>query len=602
MDRSINEFTKLREQQARERKAREREENRPRFTMGSARGTDAFFMNCVRYYQEADEADAADNEEEIDIDDAAAQLDKAMANEGSDDDNEEESDDEESDTTSPQANPPDMETETPSEPIDGHDEQQNLDTFGQHGGDDLPNNQYDPKEVAKVMEFVADEAKSLSDYMEAAKTSKVDILQRLYSDIADEERYHMEQLLFAKAEITGEEYKPKDPDIRKEYEELISLGMDESSAMATAVDKFNLHATSVEISKKDDAEMQQNMAEIKDAEQSLEQAMLYYDTIDLVMENAELTNNYTLANQIAQLSSPMFYQEDTTFSSDNSYSKRLSPWRLIITFTIEVNKLLNKLIKGLKRFLDMLAHRVYRGGKYLRDHGLSNTFAHGSYFYMWDDKHQTMDPDPLMYYVNCCVWAMQEVVSQANLRNKPYANELMTYQQALMTSGREPRYSRKPPFKQIMQVVETLDSIKTKVVITEKNVVKFRDQFFTSNNSDDYYKAIRDSEKGIPGPEGRNIYVYSNWFSKAYAILKTTAYFSDLCEKVQGEFEGLEGEMHSTASQNPKLYRKLADPVKQIMKGFAKVAKIFSNDLEQLYDLDKTINGQLGEAAPSDET
>jgi ACT domain-containing protein len=122
----------------------------------------------------------------------------------------------------------------------------------------------------------------------------------------------MEQLLFAKAEITGEEYKPHDPDIRKEYEELLSMGMDEGSAMATAVDKFNLHVTT--ITPEDDDKLKIAVADVKDAIQEMDIAFLYADTINMITEYC--TDDYVL-DKLHEIHSPQIFQEDVNvFAND----------------------------------------------------------------------------------------------------------------------------------------------------------------------------------------------------------------------------------------------------------------------------------------------
>lgn len=101
-------------------------------------------------------------------------------------------------------------------------------------------NEYDPKEVDRLNTLIASENSAIGEYFTASKETNVDVLRRLYSDIGEEERFHSEQLIFAKSQLTGEKYIPRDPDVRKEYEELLAMGMDEETAMTTAVDRVGL--------------------------------------------------------------------------------------------------------------------------------------------------------------------------------------------------------------------------------------------------------------------------------------------------------------------------------------------------------------------------
>ena len=131
--------------------------------------------------------------------------------------------DDDDDEQSPDELPGYLEGRMSDEDRDKYKETENMDPndveLGSFGSDNSDvQNDYDPKDVETLMKLMASEADALAEYLEAAKETNTDVLRRLYADIGDEERFHMEQLLFAKSELTGEKYEPKDPDVKKEYE------------------------------------------------------------------------------------------------------------------------------------------------------------------------------------------------------------------------------------------------------------------------------------------------------------------------------------------------------------------------------------------------
>lgn len=67
------------------------------------------------------------------------------------------------------------------------------------------------------------------------------MLSRLYGHIGAEEAMHVEELNYAKSKITGEKYVPSDPEVKKDYEELLAQGMDEDDAMNTALDRYGIY-------------------------------------------------------------------------------------------------------------------------------------------------------------------------------------------------------------------------------------------------------------------------------------------------------------------------------------------------------------------------
>ena len=115
----------------------------------------------------------------------------------------------------------------------------------------------------------------------------VDVLRRLYADIANEERFHMEQLLYAKCQLTGEKYEPKDPEVKSEYEELLSMGMDEESAMHAAADKFLLRGAS-EPSEEDAEEI---IEDIKITEMALQDLCAKVDNFMTVAESYSFSSD-----------------------------------------------------------------------------------------------------------------------------------------------------------------------------------------------------------------------------------------------------------------------------------------------------------------------
>jgi rubrerythrin len=590
MKRSYDDFVTSRESIPKKKTIKQK----PVFSNISGRGLEAFWDDRMHYYQEADEMDDNqqsgedlneedfttddDNDELIDVD-----MDEAAEHMGDDTDNKAPVETDGINGTLPEEeNEEESIEEIP--PSDGHDEEENMKTFGQHGGDDLPNNQYDPQEVAKIMQFVSDEAKALSDYVEAAKTSKVDILQRLYSDIADEERYHMEQLLFAKAEITGEEYKPHDPDIRKEYEELLSMGMDEGSAMATAVDKFNLHVTT--ITPEDDDKLKIAVADVKDAIQEMDIAFLYADTINMITEYC--TDDYVL-DKLHEIHSPQIFQEDVNVFANNRYSVEPNPGRFLVQLFSAIHKAFQKIARAIHLLLTKNFARIKKAGEYVKDHGLSQAFAHGTKLYLWNDKSGTFEIDPILYYTNCALWACQEVARLTKMRGQ-YTTKMLSIKQVFdLSSVQKSQYKKKVGISMCYQYLTSMDPVKTKVVVTPKNMKAIEDQFFKSSDTgeDTYYsRNLKGGEvKNIPQMGIRVSPPLKNAFNKLDLMFQTITTFSELTKYFTGEFEDLQNDEASIFYKNKKIYNQCVDYLKGVSKGLKEMSKICSHDLNQMNEL-----------------
>ena len=470
----------------------------------------------------------------------------------------------------------DEDTETPTDTPTEENNDDDMSTFGQHGGDDLPNNQYDPAEVAKVMEFVADEAKALSDYLEAAKTSKVDILQRLYSDIADEERYHMEQLLFAKSEITGEEYKPKDPDIRKEYEELLSMGMDEGSAMATAVDKFNLRAVS--ITKTPDGNIEVENQEIQEAVEEMERGILYMETVQFVMNYC--TDDY-ITGHVMEMATPVIFQEDISATVDMTYSRKLSGFHLLVGAIRGIFKLIMKVARLIRTIVERTKHRIHAVASFVHKHGIEGIFQQGVLLYLWNDKTSQMDIEPLCQFINMTLWLSQEVVRLSQLRNGRYANIVMNIDRLFVTH--RPDYQQKPSPMTCFKKLQSLDLVKTKVVVTPQNAAGVADIFFGEFPSDQQYRNGINPQS--MSPNGYDMAQFRNCYVILDIISQVASSFTEIIQNLVGELEGLENDERSIYWRQRKTYDNCQEYMKAVTKALSTFTKVISADVATLNNL-----------------
>lgn len=601
MSRSLEDFTRRREAEAAyERKLRNEAERaeRNRFRTGSIRGLDAFYLNSQAYYQEADEEDSEEDESDEETNDEGED---STSDTGSDhmvdrnvdipSDTDIESDRDhlhdsgESDISSESK---DMIDQEPTGPVPD-EEDDPIKSFGQHGGDDLPNNQYDQQEIAKLMEFVADEADTLSKYMEAAKTSKIDSLQRLYADIGDEERYHMEQLLFAKAEITGEEYKPHDPDIRKEYEELIALGMDEGSAMSTAVDKVNLHITTVTAD--NDGKIEQAMTAIKEAYEEMERASLYAETLNLIMEHAESTGDYSLSEKVMYLYEESFYQEDVTVTTNNVYSREFSPFKTLIRLIGGIFNLFRKLVSGIKTLIEKGNHRLYAALEFIKNNGPGALFKDGVSLYFWNDRTKSMDTEAILYYANNAWWLLQDVIRTAKIRNGQYSNEALNIQRLFVPHDQ--KFVKVPPAVNCARNITSLDPVRTKVIVDKDNANGIAEIFFTSYDKDKEHYNSQYGRGGIElNPNGIDIAGYGNFFCILDLIAQTLTTATGLASNVSGELDGLASDSNSIWRKDPAAYKQATEWMQAVVKGLQTISKICVSDFKTMDDLFKTIQKQ----------
>ena len=551
-------------------------------------------------YDYAEYIQEADGDEDIDklsteLDSAMNEINNAKDESSNEPETEETGDDSNTEETPTEPEVPDennipetggievsVTTSTSEEPEVPNGDVEELSDFGMNGGDDLPNNQYNPEEISRLMGFVADEGKALSDYIEAAKTSKIDILQRLYSDIADEERFHLEQLLFANSEITGTKYEPHDPDIRKEYEELLALGMDEGSAMATAVDKFNLRPKT-----NDDGDIDKDLKDLNEQAAQLEQAVLYLDTIRLVMESGD----EALIEKVQNLYvTEGFIQEDVSVTNNYVYSKKLSPLKLIIGLFVAVGKIARKIYQTIRKFIEGGNHRLVKTVEFVKKHGIAELFkATNVALYLWNDKTSSMDIDPILYYANNCFWLTKACVRMCGLNKAQYGNMIMSKDRLFVNVNQ--RFRQIPPEVTCYRNITSLDIIKSKVVVNQNNADRLANYFFTKGKCDE------ETDQAYANGINFNVIPVSgfpiNGLGNFFTIINTSTMildsFSQVAQNFAGEVEGLQNTDHSVYYTKPKVYNNCIDYLAASAKASQKIINILVSDLNSIATLESVI-------------
>lgn len=361
----------------------------------------------------------------------------------------------------------------------GDDEDVDLSEFGQHGGDDLPNNEYDQKEVETLNKLIASEASAISEYAEAAKTSHEDILQRLYSDISDEERFHLEQLMFAKAELTGEKYMPTDPAVKREYEELLELGMDEEDAMATAIDKTGLRKQIEEA----DGDIEQDTQKLEADIEMLEAAVYNTELLIAIMEQAEDQRDEKILNQI-QVFTESFYQEAIMNTADASDEMRkpFNPFVALYKLITGIMTVISNLIVTFKNWMIAMKQKRQASRSWIQNHGIQGLFERGVHMYLWDDSKQEFSFQQMAWFIDGLYLIARECGNDAFKPNghiidqqlydkymKPFNDDL-----PLALDSNSIGLTRET----VLDRLNSLNMMKTKIIVNKQNENKLMELFF----------------------------------------------------------------------------------------------------------------------------
>jgi hypothetical protein len=521
-----------------------------------------------------------------------------------DDDNEEKDMNNDEEETTPKKKAPsrfkkdddDVDTDTSTEDEDGEmdgsdvDEDDDTDSddlsdFGNHGGDELPNNEYDPHEVETLNNLMASEADAMNEYLDAARESKVDVLQRLYADIANEERFHMEQLIFAKSEITGEKYVPRDKDVRKEYEELLKLGMDEGSAMATAVDKVGISINMDAETSKDVEKLNEDLKAVAEAFDLLDQFANQVELVAYVLEHAEMTGDDSLIEEV-NVYTESFIMEDITATQnvDKKYRKSANPIKLVIQLFVNFVKFISQLSKSSNQLMTQIRYRIGKTREWVEKHSLGELFGgEGVWLYTWNDKQNKLDVDQLAYFVNQ-IYYLTIYVAQYSKSNDPVIRDYLQLNTPFVISNSAYNVKPKGPLP-IVQMLKQAVLTKTKVLVNDNTKDYIMKMFFPEKETENVnFKSNLQYDLGKLMSDGYDAYTI---FSIAVARISL---FSEKGEKLSEAIGKLESEPNGIFHNDQKTYHAIVDYMKTAAKNWIKISKVVSHDLQAIT---KIATGQL---------
>lgn len=464
---------------------------------------------------------------------------------------------------------------TETENMDPNDVE--LGSFGSDTSD--VQNDYDPKDVETLMKLMASEADALGEYLEAAKETNTDVLRRLYADIGDEERFHMEQLLFAKSELTGEKYVPKDPDVKKEYEELLAMGMDEETAMQTAVDKCHIR---VAIDRDDDGKSFEETAEelegdIKNLQETFE---LIQVTSKIILESYE---NHKLDPYVVPIMETAFYQE-AYGSADKNWdpTTSINPFKLLGQLIGKVITFILNTVAKFRQLFNKTKNRVDNARNFVKEHGYAAIFQQGVHLYFEPQlagNRYRLDPVTWKWYLctatlhNACIDALKNI---PGLAVNPYAiqwsQQFQQYRQdanVLMCAKNIPNG---------IQILDKIDLMKTKIPIPSNEVEK---------------QALFECLTGYTGADKTNSGQSDNFINQIYMLADI---WKRMMVAMQNNINSISAQKDSSGSaysKNASKYDIAYKGIKACVDTCNKFGKCCISDIKEIANICKTVYSNM---------
>lgn len=383
-------------------------------------------------------------------------------------------------------------------------------SFGKDSSD--VHNEYNEKEVEILNKLVAAENDAMNDYFEAGKNTNIEVLRRLYADIGAEERFHAEQLIYAKCVITGEKYEPRDPKVKEEYKELLEMGMDEDTALSTAFDKRSM--TQDGDDEGDDLFEEQQDAEV------LEYAVSQFVAAEELLQNIDIAKLPSMEHSIETFVEAYVFQEaidnvapgaSSAATANNVQKKSGGPIKLLVKALTTLIQFIRKLGQNLKMTIRRITTRMKRIHQFIKENGISGIFAKGVYLYFYNDKNRTYMNSALQY-IDMCDRLTGIIANNVNMRGSWHSSNILPNGVNPITFGN---------FDKGLDMLRGVVLTKTKVIVTQDNQGKLAELFF----------GYTGTPANLATGESNNI------FYKIKTISDATQAYLDKTEKFMGELQ-----------------------------------------------------------------
>ena len=425
------------------------------------------------------------------------------------------------------------------------------------GSDSKENNEYSEEELSALNKLISSESSAISEYFEAAKNTRKVVLSRLFTDIGDEERYHLEQLIYAKSELTGEEYKPSDPSIKREYEELLELGMDEETAMATAIDKSSLNEDDG-----DDSDVEELVEDISITESAISCHMQYANMLmEMMNESSDLSTN-----ECCRCYAESYLMEfiDTVNTPTNNNLLTANPVKLLLRTFAFILKLIHSLFNKLKTFISNMQKKSNRTNDWIKKHGIFGLFEHGVYLYLYDDKNTSINVvKMILEYLDMLEAASQTICKEYRLNTSIFTDHI---NDALHQFNNGKLMFKRVQYSNVNTAISRINNIrmeKTKIVVTNANKDALEAMFF-------HYSPSKNADS-------KSLNLYNNLIVMLDIVSKSASE----CNKFLSALDNMERDTNSIYYKDRNRYNAVVKSMKQVVDGYNRLIKVITSDSNQ---------------------
>ena len=543
-------------------------------------------------FYEADEPDEEDYESNYEEDDMDFGNDEP--DDDSELDDEEDDDDDNDDEVSDKSDDDDSSSDDEEDDDDADDNGRyrymTYDRLEEYGSDDDADddfgkddsdiqNDYNSEDIDALNANIADEVKAIKQYFESAQKTDNPMLSRLYGHIGAEEAMHVEELNYAKSKITGEKYVPSDPEVKKDYEELVAQGMDEDDAMNTALDKYGIYKAAETELDDDDSDNTEEIEEIETMEYALEQTVMLNLTLSSMDRTEIFTEYYNIAADIT-IEPDSTIQEAVASMAEKAHSGefKFHPFKFIRSAINAIGNFIKDFVNKIKGFIRKKSYKSKERLKWLKKHGIKDLFKEGVWLYLWDESGSIRTIDQSFTPFMNMIIALSHSILQTIGKGK----ETVSQEVNNLPAGLK--------FRNIDQGIDKLRQTvftKSKVIVTDTNQDELANLFFGLSRGAGL-AGVEKLEK--TGNEDETQRVVATKSVNIYNIFEKYANYLEISRKslndIADNMEKMEGKPNTLYGHDRNLYNKIIKWTQALLKEMTKFDKVLAHDMSACLKLD----------------
>ena len=379
----------------------------------------------------------------------------------------------------------------------------------------------------------------------------------------------MNLLMYSKSMLTGEEYEPFDPEVKKEYEELLAMGMDEESAMTTAIDKRSMLPN---YDDGDDSDVDEIQKDVEMLEYAIDCRTSMLNTIDMICES----DNFTMEQRdhaLNVLLESYIIQEavDNVRPGGRTQNVISNPVYQLLNGFSSFLKFIRQLCDKFKNFINKNKVKQMRLREFIKTNGIFGIFKPGVSLYFYDPKTPgDLSIAPFQYVElmnNVAVDIMKEHGLTTGLDKINLLSPTISIRYSSATQG--------------LAILNGVVLTKTKIIVDNNNKNAIEELFFGFS---------KDNRVNVNSPDKYDKIMRSgNIYNKLNNLLNWT----DLsCKKISKSIQAIQNLQQDTNSiyyTNRNQYNSCIEKLKQVEKCFNKFLKALVSDINTVMKLNNGI-------------